>query len=222
MRAKLEVAGAGVLLLVILVGRVQLWQASKELHEATTERDSVAAEFAAERARAEGRTVEFAQTVDDLEATIAAKDSSLQRVLADYRASRITIESYSELLATAENRVSALGDRLDSLSAPVEGRWGGKLDDGLLRASWRFVVPPARLDMDYTVTIDGKLIHATAGDGRLVVTAWTPDDRASLEIPALFVEPRAPDVVHRTDWSRLLTVAAGAFLAGGFGWELVR
>jgi len=209
-------AAALSVLLVILLGALarQSWALHRlraDVVQATTERDSLAAEAAAERARAEGWTVRFAEEVERLGAELERRDSLLARLSRDYRASRIRLVELLAMTATATGSVEAAADSSLTATDACEGRWAGKLDDGLLRASWTFWTPPPVLRLEYEATVPIEIVSALAGDGRRLVSARSPDERVRLEVRELLFDPPTPQVVYRASWPRLLIASLVGF-----------
>lgn len=205
-------------LLVVVIALVFVRQLEKGKLEAEEVRaDSLAAEMAVERARADGWVVLFAEETEHLGRIIEEKDSAYARLLQDYEASNITIHTYMELLTEAEGTIESLGTRADSLplceSGEPRGSWEGSFDDGLLSAFWWFGLPEAALGMDYSAIIPGELIQGHAGDGRTVVNARGLHPRATLNIPAVYVDPLPPE--QYCPWT---TKAKYGGVVGGIGY----
>jgi hypothetical protein len=182
-----------------------LHQLERAHHEATTERDSLAAEAAAERARADGWTVEFAAATGHLHRQLSLRDSSLARLAADLRASGVRITQLAAMVASLEGQISGAGvpggpPAGDSTGVPAQ--WSGEVDDGALRGSWLFArLPDPRLSLDYRVEIPLEWVQGTTGDGRIIVSARSPLARVGLRFDELLVDLPPARTVNRCSWT---------------------
>ena len=132
-------AALGIFLLLALAGGAKLkwdlWGLERAHHEATTERDSLAAEAAAERARAEGWEVRFAEREEDMDLFLAAKGDTISRLKDDLQASQVEMRSFARALLVAEGRLTSVGipDSAspggavgDSATCPSRWGWGAR------------------------------------------------------------------------------------------------
>ena len=171
--------------------------------EAEHTRDSLAANAAGERARANGWQTLFAEAdPEGLQEALDAKSDTLKTLAADLAASGVRVESLLEVVGT-------LGDSLTSLATDVvfaegeEGqpptvvRFSGKIDEPPLRASWTCGVPNRDLDFSYLATITGELVSSRTGDGRITVFARATSPNTMLELGDLFFDPPAPQIQVR-------------------------
>lgn len=214
--------------LVVLLGfgylatSCELKEVRAQRLEAQLERDSLAAEAAAERARADGWEVRFGEVTEDLQGELESKDSSLARLARDLRASNVRVEELMEVAVTAGGQVEGQADSVETdpgteADSARSGRWSGQLEDGLLTAAWIFRLPPASLALDYQVQVPLEFVRGTTGDGRVMVEARSTDPRAEVRVDRLYVDPPPPEIETRTSWTTtLLGTLAG--VAGGAAW----
>ncbi len=215
-------AALGIFLLLALAGGAKLkWDLhglEKAHHEATTERDSLAAEHAKVRAEADGWEVEFAERVEELDEFLSAKGDTIATLVADLRASRVESRSYARALVVAEGRLTSVGtpDSAppedtgdDSSSCPT--RWDGELDDGLLRGSWAFLAAMGLLELDYGIKLPLEWVTGTTGDGRSMLNIRSPDPRVTPQLEQYVWTPPAPVIETRCSLTR-------QGLAGGIGY----
>lgn len=220
----MERIAAVALLVVVMVTQWQLVATRERLARADTRADSIAADAAIDAIRRDDVwSASIASTQRDLAQAISERDSTSAALVARLDDANIRIAMLTDLSATARGEVESLAqqatmltDSLAALADTVE-RWEGEINDGLLRATWRFDLPPARHTLTYGVTIPGELVVSETGDGRTVVLARSTHPRASLDIgevvvsePAKYEQPVA--------WRRYLWAA----LAGAIAWEMAR
>lgn len=160
--------------------------------------DSIAAEEAAARARADGWEVVFG--VDDpvaLRDSLAAIDSTRAADLAE---SNVRVEQLTQIVAAQADSVEALGAveepaAVDS-AGQVHGLWGGEIRRPLFQAQWQFRLPEAALRMNYRASCPGNIMTARTADSRIVVFARGDSPTCTLHIGNVFIDPPAP-VVQR-------------------------
>lgn len=219
-----QIIATFVLLATVMVMQWQLFETRERLASADTRADSIAADAAIEAIRRDSAfSATLAVTKRDLALAIGERDSTSAALVARLDDANIRIAMLTDLSATAQGAVESLAQRAtvltDSLAAVADTvhRWEGKLDDGLLRAAWRFDLPPARHTLTYAVTIPGELVVSETGDGRTVVLARSTHPRASLDIGEVVVsEPSKQE--QPIAWRRYLWSA----LAGAIAWEMAR
>lgn len=201
-----------------------VYAARAEADALRAERDSLALEAVAERARADGWVTMFAENSPEaLAERLAQIDSARAR---DLRASGVRVAQLASLVATLRDSVQSVGSRAsspgESLGGPadslVSGEWVGSLSEGPLDAAWRFRLPAVTLDLSYTVEVAGTLVQSEAGD-RTLVMARSDDPRVSFSIPELVIAPAPPRIEYREPslWSKARTAAGWAalgYLAG--------
>jgi hypothetical protein len=219
-----ERIAAVVVLVVVMVTQWQLVATRERLARAETRADSIAADAAIDAIRRDSVwSATVASTERDLAQAISERDSTSAALVARLDDAGIRIAMLTALSARAQGEVESLAQRstvlTDSLTALADTvkSWEGEIDDGLLTATWRFDLPPARHTLTYGVTIPGELVVSETGDGRTVVLARSTHPRASLDIgevvvsePAKYEQPVA--------WRRYLWAA----LAGAIAWEMAR
>jgi len=219
-----ERIAAVVLVVILMVTQWQLVATRDRLARADTRADSIAADAAIDAIRRDNAWgAAVASTRRDLAQAISDRDSTSAALVARLDDANIRIAMLTDLSATAKGEVESLAQRAtvltDSLAALADTveRWEGEIDDGLLMATWRFDLPPARHTMTYGVTIPGELVVSETGDGRTVVLARSTHPRASLDIGEVVVsEPSKQE--QPIAWRRYLWSA----LAGAIAWEMAR
>lgn len=212
-------------LLLALAGGAKLkwdlWGLERAHHEATTERDSLAAEAVAERARADGWESDFAELEEDLTGFLSAKGDTIATLAADLLASRVEARSYARALVVAEGRLTSVGtpDSTpledagdDSSSCPT--RWDGELDDGLLRGSWAFLAAMGLLELDYGVELPLEWVTGTTGDGRSMLNIRSPDPRVTPQLKEYVWTPPDPVIETRCSLGRQGLVGGMSYLLG--------
>lgn len=220
----MERIAAVVLVVILMVTQWQLVATRDRLARADTRADSIAADAAIDAIRRDNAWgAAVASTRRDLAQAISDRDSTSAALVARLDDANIRIAMLTDLSATAKGEVESLAQRAtvltDSLAALADTveRWEGEIDDGLLMATWRFDLPPARHTMTYGVTIPGELVVSETGDGRTVVLARSTHPRASLDIGEVVVsEPSKQE--QPIAWRRYLWSA----LAGAIAWEMAR
>jgi len=203
----------------------ELHELRRAIEERTTERDSLAAEAAVQRARANGWVVEFAEGTAHLSREIASRDSTLAALSRDLRASGVRVSELTSLVASMEGRISSTGvpdSAPASDSTGVPASWSGSVDDGLLKGSWRFFRPDPRLLLDYRADVPVELIQGLAGDGRTVVMARSPDPRVRVSFAELLVDRPQPVTVRVCSWGTRIRWALGGLVLGAGAWEVAR
>ena len=220
----MERIAAVIVLVIVMVTQWQLVATRERLARADTRADSIAADAAIDAIRRDSAwSATVASTERDLAQAISERDSTSAALVARLDDARIRIAMLTDLSARAQGEVESLAQRArlltDSLAALADTvqRWEGEIDDGLLRATWRFDLPPARHTLTYGVTIPGELIVSETGDGRTVVLARSTHPRASLDIGEVVVSEPAKDE-QPVAWRRYLWAA----LAGAIAWEMAR
>ena len=191
--------------------------------EATTQRDSLAAEAAAARAEAQGWSVQFATATEQLWKQIASREESLAALTEDFRASGIRITRLTSIVASLEGQISSAGTPAavpDSETDPVPPSWSGEADDGVLRLSWTFWRFAPRLTMDYGVVVPIELIEGESGDGRTLVLARTRVPNATLTFEELLVDRQPPIVVEHCSVGTRLKWGLGGLGVGFAGGSL--
>jgi hypothetical protein len=219
-----ERIAAVVVLVVVMVTQWQLVATRERLARAETRADSIAADAAIDAIRRDSVwSATVASTERDLAQAISERDSTSAALVARLDDASIRIAMLTDLSAKAKGEVESLAQRstvlTDSLTALADTveRWEGEIDDGLLTATWRFDLPPARHTLTYGVTIPGELVVSETGDGRTVVLARSTHPRASLDIGEVVVsEPEKYE--QPVAWRRYLWAA----LAGAIAWEMAR
>lgn len=191
-----------------------------DLHERTVQRDSIAGEAVASRARAAGWEVRFAEETDRLGEELQGQDSLLDETLQDLDASWARVEQLTRVVVSLEGQISSPGvperpPAADSSSVPTS--WSGEYDDDLLRGTWTFTrLPRPILEMLYSANPEIELIQAESGDGRILVMARSPHPNVSPIFTQLTVDPPPPIVEFRCSLSR-----QGIVALVGFGIALV-
>ena len=189
--------------------------------ELERQRDSLAIEGAAERSRADGWVVAFADTTKVLRDALAGRDDQISRLVSDLQASGARVASLMSVVASAESQIQGLAAARDTLNSIPEW-WTGQVDDGLLTGGWRFDRIPERFGLNYNVEVPMELISSEGGDGRWLVTGRSEDPCVSLLFSEVLVEPRPPVVEMRC----AMPTKGKWFLVGsGFGaavWEIFR
>ena len=173
------------------------------------EADSLAAEVAVERLRADGWEAELSRTVEDLGAMLSERDTAYAGVARELQAARAHIASLTVVEA------GATGTVYDTVYVAQEGSCeaSGAIDDGVLSGLWGWSPPVFALD--YRVRLRGELITAESPDGRTIVMARALDPRATFSIDSLFVDPRVWTVEKRgAPWWALPATFLVGFLAG--------
>jgi hypothetical protein len=219
-----ERIAAVVVLVVVMVTQWQLVATRERLARAETRADSIAADAAIDAIRRDSVwSATVASTERDLAQAISERDSTSAALVARLDDAGIRIAMLTALSARAQGEVESLAQRstvlTDSLTALADTvkSWEGEIDDGLLTATWRFDLPPARHTLTYGVTIPGELVVSETGDGRTVVLARSTHPRASLDIGEVVVsEPEKYE--QPVAWRRYLWAA----LAGAIAWEMAR
>jgi hypothetical protein len=168
-----ERIAAVVVLVVVMVTQWQLVATRERLARAETRADSIAADAAIDAIRRDSVwSATVASTERDLAQAISERDSTSAALVARLDDASIRIAMLTDLSAKAKGEVESLAQRstvlTDSLTALADTveRWEGEIDDGLLTATWRFDLPPARHTLTYGVTIPGELVVSETGDGR--------------------------------------------------------
>lgn len=212
------VSGAFLILLFLYVGQsCELADLQARTTEAERARDRLAAEAAVERARADGWETRFGEVVPDLQGALAEAGDSLGRLATDLRASRVRVEELLRATVTAGGSIESAADSSEVASEGASpdrsGVWVGRVDDGLLAASWRFQLPQESLGLDYQVSVPVELTRSVTGDGQVLVTARSANPRAEITLDELLVDPPPPVEVERTNWSATAWVAGGMTLA---------
>lgn len=220
----MERIAAVVLLVIVMVTQWQLVATREHLARADTRADSIAADAAIDAIRRDSAwSATVASTERDLAQAISERDSTSAALVARLDDAGIRIAMLTDLSARAQGEVESLARRArvltDSLAALADTveRWEGEIDDGLLRATWRFDLPPARHTLTYGVTIPGELVVSETGDGRTVVLARSTHPRASLDIGEVVVSEPA-EFEQPVAWRRYLWAALG----GAIAWEIAR
>ncbi len=218
-------AALGILLLLALAGAAKLrwdvWGLEKAHHEATTERDSLAAEAAAERARANGWKVRFADREMELVPFLAAKGDSITTLVADLNASQVVVREYARALLVAEGALTSVGipdstpqEGAQDASYSCPSRWDGELDDGLLTGSWAFLAAMALLELDYGVKLPLEWVTGVTGDGRSMLNIRSPDPRVTPQLEEYVWTPPAPIIETRCSLTRQGVVGGIGYLLG--------
>lgn len=156
--------------------------------------DSIAAEEAAARARADGWEVAFG--VDD---PLALRDS-LDRIdslrAADLAESNVTIEQLTQVVAAQADSVEALGVVVEAAAVDsageIHGVWGGEIRRPLFEARWQFRLPDAGLRLNYRASCPGNILTARTADRRIVVFARGDSPTCTLHIGNVFIDPPPP------------------------------
>ena len=183
-----------------------------DLHERTVQRDSIAGEAFATRAREAGWEVRFAEETDRLGKELQGSDSLLDVTLQDLNASFARVEQLTGLVVAMEGQISSPGvperpPTADSSSVPTS--WSGEYDDGLLRGTWTFTrLPTPLLEMLYSANPEIELIQAESGDGRILVLARALDSRVDPIFSRLVVDPPPPVIEMHCSLQRQGLIAA--------------
>jgi hypothetical protein len=208
-----------IIMAVLAVGAWQAWtihQLEAQVHVATTQRDSLAGEAAAERARARGFEVAFGKYVPHLAKQLKQGDSILAETIGDLQVSRVRITQLNRLTVRMQGQISSMGTPSAPLTddpEEVPPSWVGEYDDGLLSGSWRFTrVPTPLMGLDYFLEPEIELVQGVAGDGRTVVLVRGLDTRVSPIFTKLVVDPLPPVIELHCPATRLAT--AGLIGAG--------
>lgn len=213
----------GALLVASLVGwagtACDLRDLNAQHREATTERDSLALTAAADRARADGWEVAFAERTGDLNAVIAELDENGRRLATDLRASRVQVTQLAEVVGVMRGQIVSQGTVVAD-SASGDSTAVGRVNDPPLDALWTFHYNDQTLGLDWVATFEAQWITSVGGDGRTMVTARALSPNTEIAIPTLFVEPLPPDTVEVTRWKAAivagtLTAALLTLLFGG-------
>ena len=214
----------GWVLIFLIVGAlgvqtIRLHALRSERTDAQAERDSLAADAAAERARADGWAALFAEVAPDLQARIAALDSSGARLASDLRASGLRVQELARVNVGLRGQLEA-----EAEPDPVEPgqtvawSWRGRFDDGLLSGSYLFTrIAPARLEMDYGLRIPLAWVSSVSGDRRLLLTVRSPDPRVTPEVEEFSWAPPPAEIrfqctVQRQAWVGIGGVALGLWM----------
>jgi len=187
--------------------------------EATTQRDSIAADAAMARAEALGWKGQFATATEQLWKQIASREESLAALTEDFRASGIRITRLTSVVASLQDSIVSVGIPAaipDGEADTVPPSWSGEVDDGVLRASWTFWRFDPRLTMDYGVNVPIELIEGESGDGRTLVLARGRDPRVTVTFEELLVDRPPPVVVEHCSVGTRLKWGLGG-LGAGFG-----
>lgn len=218
-------AALGIFLLLALAGGAKLkwdlWGLERAHHEATTERDSLAAEAAAERARANGWEVRFAEREEDMDLFLVAKGDTISLLKDDLRASRVETRSYARALVVARGALTSVGtpdstppEEAGDAPGSCPSRWDGELDDGLLRGSWAFLAAIALLELDYGVELPLEWVTGVTGDGRSMLNIRSPDPRVTPQLEEYVWTPPAPVIETRCSLTRQGVVGGIGYLLG--------
>lgn len=160
-------------------------------------------------ARADGWETQWAETVPDLLASRAEKDSMIARLREEiqlagaHAVASTTVETVTRIdTVFVADAVDAMHVRFEINKAPFSGM--------------ATFYPPNKLGLDLHARVQTELIGTLAPDGRLLVTARTPDPGVSLAVKAFAWDPPEPETPRRWPW------VLGSFAAGVLAWELIR
>jgi hypothetical protein len=215
-------ASALTLLVVVLGGwlgwtKVELYAATTGLERAEDERDRLALEASAERARADGWEDRFGVETGDLQREVAKRDGQAARLVADLAQARARLGWLAEVNVTLRGQVEGVGTEVppDELPEPDTQQWRGTLTDSLLTTDWSFTLPPARLALSpYMVNVSGELIGTEGGDGSRVIFARASDPRVTLSLGSYTFQPPPPEFRDRCSWTRQGFVFLGGIATG--------
>jgi len=192
--------------LIILLGAglvgTALWAKGVRAEQTEQERlaDSLAAEVAAERLRAEGMAVEFGEEVDSLALLMMEKDSSLANTARELTAARARIIALGEIVASAEGQI--IVDTVEVVANDSTTEYRGNAMDGILHLDWIFRVPPGSMNLSYRVLIPGNLFQWNTNDGRIWVGIDSEDPRVAFNVENLWVQPLEPQIRYQLSWSQ--------------------
>lgn len=221
-------AALAIFLLLALAGGAKLkwdlWRLDQAHAQATTERDKLAANAAAERARANRWVVRFAEVEENLGRTLAEKGELAAEVgvlAADLEASRVEVRSYARALLVAEGALTSVGtpdstaqEGTGEQSCSCPSRWDGVLDDGLLSGTWAFLAAVRLLELDYGVRLPLEWVTGTTGDGRAMLNIRSPDPRVTPFLEEYVWTPPAPVIESRCSLTRQGVVGGIGYLLG--------
>jgi hypothetical protein len=175
------------------------WAASKasnymeEKTAAEKRADSLASEMVLAKTREDGWAAQLSTLQDIRE----LQDSTLDSLAIQLEAARGRIRTLTRLSVSAEGRI------VDTVEVEVPGQiipeLFGNFDDGLLSARWR-ISSEGIFAMPYSIFIQEELIHSDMPDGRTLVTARALDDRVTLNVEDLILNPPVPVVIRQCSW----------------------
>lgn len=206
-RDQLELLLMVVLIGIILAFYIHAKRLEAQIHERTTQRDSLAGEAAAERARANGFEVAFGTYMPHLAKELKKGDSILAVTIGDLQVSRARILQLNRITVGLEGQISSMGTPGAALTDDTEAipsSWVGEYDDDLLRGSWTFDrIPAPLLSLDYFSSPVIELVQSTSGDGRTLVLLRGLDPRVTPIFTELLVDPLPPVIELHCPVSRL-------------------
>lgn len=182
---------------------------------AQREADSLAAEAAAERARADGWVAKFGQDVPELQKLLEKKDSALARLARDYQASRVEVRTYATLAAEAQGQIESQGEVVEETGDLLQDDFRGTFDDGYLLADWLVRMPQRLFSMDYMTRQSIELVTAETGDGRLLITARSDSPNARVDVEDLFYHLPEPEIRKTGIRWYWVPISVGLGLLGG-------
>ncbi len=217
----------GLMIVGLIFQGFRVGQAQELAESYRIKADSIAAEALVDAFASDSTwDVQFATQADDLaQQFLESGDTARVRLGNELADANVRIGFLTTVLASAQgevisvgNRVGALSDELSETTEVCGGTWAGEIDDGLLTASWGFVLPAIQHTLNYSVEIPGEIVQADAGDGRTIVSARATHPRASLALESIYVDP--PDPIVEVKLSKKQAVVA--FFLGVIGWEVAR
>lgn len=165
----------------------------------------------AAEARADGWAVTWAEAVPELLAEAAEQDSVIAQLRREARVAGARPVARAVVEATVARDMVLEPEGL-RCAEPVREYWKALPFWGALDCT-----PPNRLGLSVGANITTELIGTVAADGRLLVTARSPDPGVHLQVQTLEWSPPAPpEPPGRWRW------LVGAFVAGALVWEMAR
>lgn len=165
-------------------------------------------------ARADGWETRWAETVPDLLAEAAEKDSMIARLRDEARLAGA--QPVARVVAEASVRVDTVLVA-DTVRPPAGADWARQWTFAgpvVFGSAW--YIPPDSLGTAFRIRTRAELIGTLAPDGRLLVTGRALDSGVELEVQRFEWSPPEREKSRRWPW------IIGAFAAGVLAWEIAR
>ena len=208
----MEVFGVCVLVALLFSMSLKLKRAEAVATANAMARDSLAIDAAKVRAERDGWKARFGETAN-VGAQLESSDERSRRLAHSLAEANAEIVSLTKINATLSDSMTVLAASQDTADSG-EVTYRGQINDGLLTASWRFTAPA--LGLDYSASVPVEIVTSRGGDGRWLVTARATDPRASVSVPAFYIDPPDPMTVqHCSLGAKAKYVGVGGALFGG-------
>lgn len=145
----------------------------------------------ADSARAAGWTTQWAETVPDLLAEAAERDSMIARLREQVRLAGAHAVASATVEATAHVDTVLVADTVREPGAGGWTRHWRLRQRSIYGTAW--YIPPDSLGTDLHARVRGRLIGSIAGDGRLLVMARPLDPDVELQVEAFRWSPPEPN-----------------------------